>query len=47
MEPSTWPGWLVLEALVIAHVAVLGGVALTVHAVLAIARRIRTRKEHP
>ncbi|KPI31427.1 hypothetical protein OV320_2643 [Actinobacteria bacterium OV320] len=39
------PGWLVLEALVAAHVAVIGLLALTIHVTRAGIRRIRTRKE--
>lgn len=42
---SDVPGWLVLEALVAAHFAGIGLLALTILSVRAGIRRIRTRKE--
>ncbi|MFF1444153.1 hypothetical protein [Streptomyces sp. NPDC058295] len=42
---SSVPGWLVLEALVAAHIAAIGLLALAIYATRAGIRRIRTRRK--
>lgn len=45
MEPLSWPGWLILQALVFAELATVGALVLAVKAGRTLARHIRTRKE--
>ena len=48
MEPSSWPGWLVLQALVLAELAAIVLIILAIHAGRAAIRHFTApAKEHP